>query len=52
MKELPSSLHPRGTLLLDTPIQERSKYVLKLAFGEAKFKDDVIEMPIVAGSVN
>ena len=52
MKELPSSLHPRGTLLLDALIQERGKYLLKVAFGEAKSRDDVIEMPIVAGSVN
>lgn len=49
VKELPANPHPRGTLTLDIPIQERGKYLLKVAFGEAKSKDDVIEMPIMVG---
>ena len=49
VKELPPNLHPRGTLTLDAPIQERGKYLLKVAFGEAKSKDEVIEMPIMVG---
>lgn len=49
VKALPASLHPRGVLTLDVPIVERGKYLLKVAFGEAKTKDDTIEMPILVG---
>lgn len=49
VKTLPPNLHPRGVLTLDTPIAERGKYLLKVAFGEAKTKDDIIEMPIIVG---
>jgi hypothetical protein len=49
VKELPRDVHPRGVLTLDVPIVERGKYLLKAAFGEAKSKDDVIEMPILVG---
>ncbi|MGO9236267.1 MAG: hypothetical protein ACLP4V_20160 [Methylocella sp.] len=49
VKTLPASLHPRGVLTLDVPLMERGKYLLKVAFGEAKTKDDIIEMPILVG---
>jgi hypothetical protein len=48
VKALPPNLYPSGVLTLDVPIAERGKYVLKLAFGEAKTQDDIIEMPIYA----
>ena len=49
VKTLPAGHHPRGVLTLDIPIVERGKYLLKVAFGEAKTKDDIIEMPILVG---
>lgn len=49
VKELPADRHPRGVMTLDTAIAERGKYVLKVAFGDAKSKDDIIEMPISVG---
>ncbi len=49
VKALPPNLHPHGVLTLGVPFVERGKYLLKLAFGEAKSKDEVIEMPILVG---
>jgi hypothetical protein len=49
VKEIPPQLYPRGVLSLDTPIQEQGNYLLKVAFGESKTKDDIIEMPIIVG---
>jgi hypothetical protein len=49
VKELPPNPHPRGVLTLDVPIVKQGKYLLKVAFGQAKTKDDVIEMPILVG---
>jgi len=49
VKELPPEVHPRGVLTLTVPIVERGKYLLKVAFGNAKSKDDIIEMPILVG---
>ncbi|MCI0597928.1 MAG: hypothetical protein L0Y60_00130 [Beijerinckiaceae bacterium] len=49
VKELAPGLHPRGVLTLDSVIAERGKYLLKVAFGDARSKDDVIEMPVFAG---
>ena len=49
LKEVPKGIHPGGVLTLDAPIAERGKYLLKLAFGDAKSKDDTIEMPIMVG---
>ncbi|HUB64991.1 MAG TPA: hypothetical protein VL996_11225 [Methylocella sp.] len=49
VKALPPNLHPHGVLTLDTAILERGKYLLKLAFGKAKSKDEIIEMPILVG---
>jgi len=49
VKELAPGLYPRGVLTLDLVIAERGKYILKAAFGDAKSKDDIIEMPVFAG---
>ena len=49
VKELPAALHPTGVLTLDAPLTEKGRYLLKLAFGAAKTKDEIIEMPIQAG---
>jgi hypothetical protein len=49
VKESPPEFHPQGVLTLDTALMERGKYLLKVAFGKAKTKDDIIEMPIVVG---
>lgn len=49
VKELPQNLYPGGVLTMDVPIVERGKYLLKLAFGEAKSRDDIITMPILVG---
>ncbi|WP_363345755.1 hypothetical protein [Methylocystis echinoides] len=46
---LPSKIHGSGMLTLDATVAHKGKYVLKLAFGEAKNKEDTIEMPIAAG---
>jgi hypothetical protein len=46
---LPSSPHPAGFVTLDAIVAHRGKYVLKLAFGAAKNKEDTIEMPIYVG---
>ena len=48
VKALPADLHPRGVLTLDA-IAERGKYLLKVAFGKARTKDEIIEMPILVG---
>lgn len=46
---LPSNPHPSGMLTLDATVAHKGKYILKLAFGEAKNKEDMIEMPIFVG---
>jgi len=49
VKALPPNLHPQGVLRLDATIVEKGKYLLELAFGEARTMDDVIAMPIFVG---
>jgi hypothetical protein len=46
---LPSSPHPSGFVTLDATVAHKGKYVLKIAFGDAKNKEDIIEMPILVG---
>jgi hypothetical protein len=46
---LPSSPHPAGFVTLDANVAHRGKYLLKLAFGEGKSKEEIIEMPISVG---
>jgi hypothetical protein len=49
VKEASREVHPRGVLTLDAAIAEQGKYLLKVAFGEAKTKDDIIEIPVLVG---
>lgn len=46
---LPPKPHGSGMLTLDAAVPHKGKYLLKLAFGEAKNKEDTVEMPISAG---
>jgi hypothetical protein len=46
---LPSQPHSSGFVTLDTTVAHKGKYLLKLAFGEAKNAEDTIEMPIFVG---
>lgn len=46
---LPPRPHGAGMLTLDATVPHKGKYLLKLAFGEAKNKEDIIEMPIFVG---
>jgi hypothetical protein len=46
---LPSKPRPSGFATLDAMVSHRGKYLLKVAFGEAKNKEDTIEMPITVG---
>lgn len=47
--ELPRAVHPGGVLTLGAAIEKPGKYLLRLTFGEGKSKDEIIEMPILAG---
>ncbi len=49
LASLPPKPHGSGMLTLDSTVAHKGKYVLKLAFGEAKNKEDTIDMPITAG---
>jgi hypothetical protein len=46
---LPSQPHSSGFVTLDASVAHKGKYLLKLAFGEAKNAEDTIEMPIFVG---
>lgn len=49
LASLPPKPHGSGMLTLDSAVAHKGKYVLRLAFGEAKNKEDMIDMPITAG---
>lgn len=49
LASLPPKPYGSGMLTLESSVPHNGKYVLKLAFGEAKNKEDIIEMPITAG---
>jgi hypothetical protein len=49
LNELPSKSYPSGMISIEGRIDHSGKYLLKAAFGEAKNKEDTIEMPITAG---
>lgn len=49
LNALPSAPHPGGFVTLDAPVDHRGKYLLRLAFGEGKSKEDLIDMPISVG---
>jgi hypothetical protein len=46
---LPSHTHSSGFVTLDATVAHKGKYLLKLAFGDAKNAEDTIEMPIFVG---
>jgi hypothetical protein len=46
---LPSKSHSAGFVTLDGRVDHKGKYLLELAFGEGKSKEDLIEMPISVG---
>jgi hypothetical protein len=52
LKEL-ASLRPKphgsGMLTLDSTVAHKGNYILRLAFGEAKNKEDIIDKPITVG---
>ncbi|WP_442756559.1 hypothetical protein ACNHKD_08120 [Methylocystis sp. JAN1] len=49
LSSLPSKSYPSGFATLEATVPHTGKYVLKAAFGEAKNKEDTIEMPILVG---
>jgi hypothetical protein len=50
LNEIPSKTYPSGMISIGSTIEHSGKYLLKAAFGEAKNKEDVVEMPITAGN--
>ncbi len=46
---LPPKIYPSGMLSADATVAHKGKYVLRIAFGEGKEKEDIIEMPIFVG---
>lgn len=46
---VPARARPAGFVTLDATVAHKGKYLLELAIGEGKSKEDVIEMPISAG---
>lgn len=49
LKALPAMRYPGGFATLDATVAHKGKYLLMLAFGDAKNKEDMIEMPIFVG---
>ena len=49
ISSLPSKTYPSGMLTLEATVGHRGKYLLKVAFGDAKNKEDIIEMPVFVG---
>lgn len=49
LNALPSKSYPSGFATLEATVSHKGNYVLKAAFGEARNKEDTIEMPILVG---
>ncbi len=49
INSVPSHPHSSGFVTLDATVPHKGKYLLKVAFGEAKNAEDTIEMPIFVG---
>jgi hypothetical protein len=49
LSEDPSKPRPSGFATLEGTVAHKGKYLLRVAFGEAQSKDDIIEVPIFAG---
>ena len=50
LNEIPSKTYPSGMISIGGTIEHSGKYLLRAAFGEAKNKEDTIDMPITAGN--
>jgi hypothetical protein len=49
LNSLPLKPYPSGFATLEASLAHKGKYVLRLAFGEGKSKEDIIETPIFVG---
>jgi hypothetical protein len=49
ISSLPPKTYPSGMFSADTTIGHKGKYILRIAFGEGKAKEDLIDMPILVG---
>ncbi len=49
LNELPSKRYPSGFATLEATVAHKGKYLLRLGFGTAKDKEDIIEAPILVG---
>lgn len=49
LNSFPPKLHQSGFATLDATVTKKGKYLLKVAFGQARNKEDTIEMPILVG---
>jgi hypothetical protein len=49
LNSFPPKPHPSGFATLDATVAHKGEYLLKVAFGQAKNKEDTIEMPIQVG---
>jgi hypothetical protein len=49
INSLPPKPYPSGFATLDAAVPHKGQYVLKVAFGEARNKEDTIEMPVRVG---
>jgi hypothetical protein len=49
LNELPSKRYPSGFATLEATVAHKGKYLLRLGFGAAKSKEDMIEAPILVG---
>lgn len=50
LNETPSKTYPSGMISISGTIDHAGKYLLKAAFGEARNKEDTIDMSITAGN--
>lgn len=49
LSSLPPKAYPSGLASMESVVDHRGKYLLRIAFGEAKNKEDVIDVPIMSG---
>jgi len=49
LNALPSKRYPSGFATLEATVAHKGKYLLRLGFGAAKNKEDMIEAPILVG---
>jgi hypothetical protein len=49
LNSFPPKPHPAGFATLDATVAHKGEYLLKVAFGQAKNKEDTIEMPVQVG---